>query len=95
MWKRKEDRGAGGIITQTVQAMRSSSTGVHLWNNRHIYLHTIKGSSATEVWKKLVAIHSTRGNMFTTDLLNKLQMIGYTEGDDMRTHLGSMKAICE
>ena len=31
--------------------------------------------------------------MFQTDLLNKLQMIHYTENEDMRTHLGAMKAI--
>lgn len=43
----------------------------------------IKGSTAAEVWKKLTAIHATKGDMFQTDLLNKLQTIRYTEGDDM------------
>jgi hypothetical protein len=55
----------------------------------------IKGSRAAEVWKKLKMIHATKGDMFQTDLLNKLQTIRYAEGDDMRTHLGTMKGLRE
>lgn len=55
----------------------------------------IKGNNAAEVWKRLVAIHAMKGDMFQTDLLNKLQTIRYIEGEDMRTHLGIMKGIRE
>ena len=55
----------------------------------------IKGKSSAEVWKKLVVIHAMKGDMLKTDLLNKLQTIRYTDGDDMRTHLGTMKALHE
>ena len=55
----------------------------------------IKGNNAAEVWVKLVAIHSKRGDMFQTDLLNKLQTIRYIEGEDMWAHLGMMQGIRE
>lgn len=58
----------------------------------------IKGNSAAEVWRKLVAIHATKDHsMFAASdlLLNELQTIRYIDGDDMRAHLGSMKAIRE
>ena len=50
----------------------------------------IEVETAAEVWKNLVAIHTTKGDMFQTDILNKLQTIRHTEGDDMRVHLNSM-----
>ena len=40
-------------------------------------------------------MHTERGEMFQTDLLNQLQTIQYIKGEDMRTHLGSMNTIHE
>ena len=51
----------------------------------------INGKSSAEVWNKLIAMHTKRGEMFQKDLLNQLQTIWYIKGEDMRTHLGSMK----
>ena len=55
----------------------------------------IKGNNTAEVWVKLVAIHSKRGEMFQTNLLNKLQTIWYIKGEDMWAHLGMMQGIWE
>ena len=55
----------------------------------------IKGNNAAEVWVKLLAIHSKRGDMFQTDLLNKLQTIWYVEEEDMQAHLDMMQGIQE
>ena len=67
--------------------MQGPGLQVHIWNIQ------IKGSNAAEVWKQLVKIHAQKGDMFQTDLLNKLQTMRYIDGNNMKTHLGAMKGI--
>ncbi|KAH0578321.1 hypothetical protein H2248_003942 [Termitomyces sp. 'cryptogamus'] len=60
--------------------------------------HQIKGEpTTTDIWKKLMSIHGSKGAMYETDLLAQLQNTCFVENGeiDMHTHLSNMVVIKE
>jgi len=50
---------------------------------------------AAAVWKKLNVVHGSKGVMFETDLLARLQNSRLVEGEDMRIHLSNLTSIMQ
>ncbi|KAH0583133.1 hypothetical protein H2248_011019 [Termitomyces sp. 'cryptogamus'] len=60
--------------------------------------HQVKGEpTATDIWKKLMSIHGSKGAMYGTDLLAQLQNTCFVKNGeiDMHTHLSNMVVIKE
>jgi len=59
------------------------------------FLQVKNKKTATDVWKKLILIHTEKGGMYETNLLTKLQNMRLAEGDNICTHLTAMMEIKE
>ncbi|THU85837.1 hypothetical protein K435DRAFT_924462, partial [Dendrothele bispora CBS 962.96] len=51
--------------------------------------------TAAAVWSQIVSTFENRGTLIASDVLTRLQNIRFTEGQDLRAHLTTMKELQE
>ena len=63
--------------------------------SKSVFLEVKNEATATDVWKKVISIHETKGTMSYTDTLTQLSNMRYSEDKSMHSHISAMQELRE